>query len=249
MRKKAAITDRYSLCRSLKTQKTENQPHYFYLPPSTPLPLASSPPYKPISRNSSWSLVPVHALTRSPFFPPPLLPAPVVTLPLSSSADTRPIVVRKRGISNSFSFFFHVNYILPFRAWRGKERTIERREKAKAVEIESTNRRLRISRKARKVEDCYEGTVVAWQDPFQPNRKTQSVGKSTEKGKKTAEDSLFACRSDDSAYAKDRIIDTSMRSFQRWWKTCSRWDVNRRCSINLTKGSRKDNLALEYLAT
>lgn len=45
-KRRPPITSRYR--RSLKTQKTENQPHYFYLPPSLRLPLL----HAPISRNS-----------------------------------------------------------------------------------------------------------------------------------------------------------------------------------------------------
>jgi len=78
------------------------------------------------------------------------LPVPVVTLLLSSSTDAHPIVVRNRRISNSFSFS-HAPHS-PFACMTRRGRTIERREKAETMETKSTNRRLRIFQKTRKVE-------------------------------------------------------------------------------------------------
>lgn len=130
-KEKAPITGRYR--RSLKTQKTENQPHYFYLPPSLCLPL----PRAPISRNSSWSLVPVHALTRSHPYPPRSLLSLLLSLSLSYHTLPRSslhlflspsllnrsdqIVVRNRRISGPQTFS-----LLRHEEEKGTRRTGER---------------------------------------------------------------------------------------------------------------------------
>lgn len=64
--------------RSLKTQKTENQPHYFYLLPSLSASLSHVRRFPGILRDL-WS--PVHALTRSlALHPPPLSIVPFSVL-------------------------------------------------------------------------------------------------------------------------------------------------------------------------
>lgn len=52
--------------------------------------------------------------------------------------------------------------------------------------------------------------------PVPAKSKDPICSKVSEYEKKSGRFSLFACRSSDSAYSKDRMIDTSMRSFQRW---------------------------------
>lgn len=192
-KRRPPITSRYR--RSLKTQKTENQPHYFYLPPSLRLSLL----HAPISRNSPWSLVPVHALTRS--HPSLFVPRCISRLsssilssfisftqpPRASSTVFGQIVVRNRRISGpqAFSLFRHEGGRKGARP-EGTETT------------ESTNRRLRISTRSTKSpskleEGCYRrktlhsnrgekeeesggrrGRALRWQDSFLPNREGRS---------------------------------------------------------------------------